>query len=113
VASSNFDIGTLSNLGTFRLTGQQASTYSIGTVDIDSGLTQYYGTGGTVFSSTLGPTGAGSYNYYNLEIAGSGTFTLNGNVSLVNNLTITAGILDVSASDYSVTLAGNWRNDVG
>lgn len=40
----------------------------------------------------------------------SGTFTLDTNLTVANDLVLTAGDLDRSASNYSVTLSGSWLN---
>ncbi len=40
-------------------------------------------------------------------------FALASNLIIKGDLTIQAGILDVSASNYSITISGNWQNQVG
>ncbi|MDN4166242.1 T9SS type A sorting domain-containing protein [Cytophagales bacterium LB-30] len=53
-----------------------------------------------------------SSNFGNVVFAGTGTKTLDGNISLANSLTINASsTLDVSASNYGITLGGNWNNN--
>src|SRR3989344_4815628 len=71
----------------------------------------------TTGTETLSLTGTSSYNFtpgstiYNVTINGSGgTYTLQGNLTTSNNLTITAGTLDVSGSNYSISAGGNWSN---
>lgn len=60
-------------------------------------------TGTSTFSDTT--------NFYNLTINGSGrTVTLGAALTLVNNLTITAGTLDVSASNYALSVGGTFSN---
>ena len=66
-ASSNFDISTLANGGRFRLVGDQ-TTQAVGTYDIDSGWTEYYGGTVTLDNSDFA-------DLWNLEIS-SGTYTL-------------------------------------
>ncbi len=41
------------------------------------------------------------------------TITLNGAKTLTGSLTLTAGTLDVSTSNYSFSLSGNWTNNAG
>jgi len=49
-------------------------------------------------------------NYYNLELAGSGTKTLQGATNILGNLTIWS-TLDVDGSnDYTLSVSGNWTN---
>ncbi len=107
VQGNNFTIGTLTNSGVFRLTGSQA-TQSIGSMTM-SGKVQYYGAGGTLYLSV----------FNNLEIAGTGTFTLGQPIQVgpalvgTSQLLITSGTLDVSPSSFQITVNGNWNNTVG
>jgi len=68
-----------------------------------------------------GITTSDSDDYGNVTLSGSGTKTLgqplndaydggSGNIDLAGDLTISAGTFDVSASNYSVELEGNWNN---
>ena len=50
--------------------------------------------------------------YYNLQTSGSGSKTLEQNISVIGNLTIGTGtVLDVSAGDYQITLSDSWINE--
>jgi hypothetical protein len=65
-------------------------------------------------SNTVNYTLAGAQNvrnvvYYHLGIAGTGIKTLTANTSILGNLSISS-TLDVSTSNYSITLAGNWSS---
>ncbi len=112
LGSSGFTIGTLSNLGTLRLTGLQA-THAFTTFDTDSGITEYYGTGA---GSLVFTTGFAGGTYWDLRIAssGAGVHTLQNPVTVNNDLHIAAGgVLDVSGANHLLTVNGNWRNDEG
>ncbi len=112
IGSSNFTIGTLSNLGTLRLTGLQA-THAFTAFDIDSGITEYYGIGAL---STVFTAGFSAGTYWDLRIAGSGAgiHSLQGAITVNNDMRIQTGVLDVTSADnYAITVSGNWQNDVG
>jgi hypothetical protein len=72
----------------------------------------------TARTGTVTLTGTSSYSltapnstFYNLTINGSGgTYTLGSSIEVGNNLTISAGTLDASASNYGISLSGNWSN---
>jgi hypothetical protein len=70
---------------------------------------------GTVYYTRNGNMNIGSNTFNHLIIDGtSGTKTLTGAIDVNGNLTLTSnggGVLDVSASNYAVTLAGNWTNN--
>ena len=52
-----------------------------------------------------------STTYYDLKINNaSETFILGGAIATNNDLTITTGTLDVTASNYAISCAGNWSN---
>jgi hypothetical protein len=54
---------------------------------------------------------AGSNTYYHLITSNSGIKTLQGNISVNGDLTIGSGTtLDVSVSNFSIDLKGNWTN---
>jgi hypothetical protein len=55
-------------------------------------------------------TKATGETFYNLTIAGSGTKLLGGNITVNRDLTI-ASTLDVSASNFGITLLRNWINN--
>ncbi|GAB4395724.1 MAG: hypothetical protein OHK0053_05930 [Microscillaceae bacterium] len=50
--------------------------------------------------------------YQNLRLAGTGTKTLGGSISVLGLLT-NQSLLDVSPANYSLTLRGNWQNEAG
>jgi hypothetical protein len=98
--------GTLS-LGSQNLTLTGTSVNNGGTFLPSTGTVTYDGTG-TYTSLPLGNT------YYNLVFNNpASTWTLSDNLTTSNNLTITAGTLDVSASGCSsascnITVGGTW-----
>ncbi len=52
-----------------------------------------------------------SQNYSNLQISGSGTKSLAGNMTVTGNVTITSSNLDVvNGGNYSLTIGGNFNN---
>ncbi len=99
--------GTYSNSGTLQLNGDE-TTVSL-TNDSDSGLTKFVKSTGTITIKNLSP-------YYDLEFDsnssgdGDAVFTLPAAIDVNNNLTITDGTLDVAASNYGITVGGNWTN---
>jgi len=68
-------------------------------------------------TSTLVLTGTGSLNesgsLNNLTINSSGTVTLVSTLDINGNITLTQGTLDVSGSNFAVTVAGNWYKTAG
>jgi prepilin-type N-terminal cleavage/methylation domain-containing protein len=94
---------TMTNGGFLKITGSVGFgssgnyTFTPGT-----GTVVYSGLGNQAIDTTL--------TYYNLETSGGGTKTLSGTETL-HNLTIDAGtVLDVSSSNYGLTLSGIWAN---
>ena len=57
---------------------------------------------------TTGGNGAGK-TFYNVTLNGTSA-TLLGNIDIDNAFTITSGTWDVSASNYSMNVGGNWSN---
>ncbi|OGY31152.1 MAG: hypothetical protein A2805_00615 [Candidatus Andersenbacteria bacterium RIFCSPHIGHO2_01_FULL_46_36] len=105
------------------LTTTNNLTITAGTLDTKSGSNYGVTVGGTwsrsgtftVRSATLTLTGTSTLSdtmsFYNVTVNGSSqTVTLGAALTATNNLTITAGTLDVSASNYGVTVAGTWSN---
>ncbi|MBN1241683.1 MAG: hypothetical protein JXA15_03125 [Spirochaetales bacterium] len=116
LGASGFTIGTLSNgaplaPGVLRLTGTQA-THDFTVFDVDSGITEYYGTDPASLVFTAG-FAAGSY--FDLRVAGTGAgvHSLEAPIAVGSDLRVQSGVLDVSASDHGIAVSGNWRNDVG
>lgn len=53
----------------------------------------------------------GSNNFFNLIVNSAGSeYLLGQNITVNNNISITAGLLDVSSSNYQITVNGNWTN---
>lgn len=96
------DVFTLGASGTLQLQGGE----TVSTIDtISAGSTVVYN-GTTAFTGLVAGT-----SYSNLTFNGSGgTWTLNAALDVNGTLTITAGILDVSTSNYAITVGGNWSN---
>ncbi|MFA6509515.1 MAG: LamG-like jellyroll fold domain-containing protein [Candidatus Peribacteraceae bacterium] len=93
---------SFANEGTLRLQGSETLTGF--TNDSDSGTVTYDGTSGPY---TLKP-----WTYQNLTLNGAATvFSLPSALDLNGNLAITAGTLDVTASNFGLTVGGNWTND--
>ncbi len=104
MSNRGFTIGTLDNDGTLELDGTQGAQ-TITTMDTDTGRVLYNGAGGGTIRL---PT------FYNLEISSAGQiFALNQDITISGNLTLTAGTLDISASNYQITLSGDWINANG
>lgn len=94
VSASNYSMnvgGNWSNSGTF--------TPRSGTVTFD----------GTSTITTSG-TGAGKVFY---NVTNSGTSTLAGNIDINNHFTLSSGTWDVSVSNYSMNIAGDFVNSSG
>lgn len=98
---------TFTNSGTLRLKGSETLTDFTGFTNSSSaGTVTYQSTDNTTYNGL--PTG--SYNHWNLTINSSGsTYNLNNNLVANNALTITAGTLDTTASNYNVT-CGTYSN---
>ena len=98
---------TFTNNGTLNLGGTtftNAGTFTSGT----SSTVTYTGQTDDSIVTLLNTT------YKNLILNNSGTtFNLPASLSVANNLTITAGTLDTTASNYNLTVGGNWLNSVG
>lgn len=74
------------------------------------GTNVYTVTGSTInFNGTIAQT-VPAFTYHNLISAGSAAKTLSGNIIVNNDITIT-GNLDVSASNYSISVNRNWINN--
>src|SRR5208283_1918498 len=102
LAANNFTIsGTFTNGGVFALAGTQATqTFTNNTTN---GTIRYTGTTVTINKTA----------FYNLEVNGPGPFNLSGTTTVNNNLTITAGTLNVTATPYNISIGGNWSNSGG
>jgi hypothetical protein len=98
-----FDIGNVPiSVGTGSITVSPATSISFG---------QFHSTGGNAFtipSNTF--TGAIPPSINNFSVYRNNSLTL-GQPITVNNLTISAGSLDVSTNNYAITVNGNWTNN--
>jgi hypothetical protein len=97
--------GTFENAGTLALSGDE-TTMSL-TNDTDSGLVDYVGTG-----SYTGLKAGNSYHDVTFNGAG-GTWTLNNALTVNGDLALTAGTLDASATNYGISVAGDWTKTSG
>ncbi len=84
------------------------------TYQLDIASTVIYGATGNQDVQQIPHAMAAFVGYGNLLIRGSGTKTLQNTVSVRGNLTISnaigAPVLDVSASNFSLSVGGNWTN---
>src|SRR5439155_14814517 len=73
--------------------------------------------GSTVtYNATTGsPVVLSTWTYRNLVINGANTtFTIvSSSIAVKENLTLTAGTLDASSSNYGITVSSNWINNGG
>lgn len=114
-ATLNASSGTVDLNGDFRLS---AGTFTAptGNFNISGSFTLTGGTfthssGTTIFDSAVaGKTiTSGGTSFYNLTFNGAGAdWTLQDSLDMDNNLTLTAGTLDVSVNSYSITIGGNF-----
>ncbi len=114
ISSNDFIINEIDytdDTSVLRLTGTQ-TTHNITTLDTAAGIIEYYGANGTVFATGFG--GGIGNDYPSLRIAaGSGTKTLEGDIYVHRDVVIQGGTLDVSTNSYTITVDGNWTNNVG
>lgn len=87
---------------------------AVGTIGVASafvpGTNSYTITNSTInFNGTI-PQAIPAFTYHDLISAGSSSITLSGNIVVNNDITITSN-LDVSASNYSITVKRNWINN--
>ncbi|MCA0447395.1 MAG: hypothetical protein LCH54_14310 [Bacteroidetes bacterium] len=95
----------LSNSGTLIAGG---STITVGNSFTNSG-TFTAGTGTVVLTSASGTKtiSNGGSSLYNLTLSGASTFNLSAALTVTNNLTISAGTLDVTTNNYALNIGGN------
>lgn len=93
---------TFTNHGFLKLGG--ASVVSLGSLSNNLGTVVYNRAGSqTVLANT----------YHNLEIAGSGTKYLGGNIILNGSITLSSGTLNTTDSNYDITVNRHWNNAGG
>lgn len=98
--SINKSTGSLSLSGTIRTTNDL--TYVAGSVSPGSSNFVFAG------NLTLDPQGSSTQmNFNDVEVNG-GTTTLGGDLEVSDDLTITTGTLDVSGSNFGITVNGDW-----
>lgn len=103
-----------STIGDLFLSAGATLNASSNTMTIDEGTfivggTFNAGTGTVIYAATADQNIA-ALSYYNLTTDGSGTKTLAEDVTIQNDLTLTAGILDVGAGNYAIALSGDFNN---
>lgn len=72
--------------------------------------------GSTVFLTAASGTkiiNNGTAAFYNLTTSGNAVFRLGANTTIANDLTIGSGTFDVSASNFTLSVGGNWSNTGG
>ena len=82
---------------------------SLGASQATTPLTFY----GTVTYNSGSAQKVMSSAYKHLTISGAGTRTLTAATTVLGNLTLNAGIFDISGSNYGITLGGDWVNAGG
>ena len=102
--------GTLTGTGEIyvtkiTVTADLATQYSIANKTITNLTIDYSGAGAQTINSTFG-------SYSTLKTSGSGMKTLQGAITVTGDIIINAGTLDVSASNFGITLSGNFTNNV-
>ena len=115
---ANVTTANMKNLGTVNLgaTGAILTLTATGTPLVNSG-TFTAGTSTVTYSGTTTATNIATVPYSSLQLAPTGatTYSLTGNLAAGNALTgsLTIGAnatLTTTASNYNITLAGNWSN---
>src|SRR3989344_7031518 len=97
------DSGAFVNNGTLIIEGDE--TLSGFTNDTDTGLITYDGTGTYASGLIAGDT------YNDLTFSGSGgTWTLDAALDVNDDLALTTGTLDVSGTNYGITVGGDWTD---
>lgn len=97
----------LSNSGTI---SAGSSTITVSNTFTNNG-TFTHGGGSTVVLNSASGTKTitdGSSAFYNLSLTGASTFNLSSTLDVANNLTISAGTLDVTTNNYAVNVGGDF-----
>ncbi len=128
IGTASINTTTAQGTGTITISGVLAFDSS-NTVNAGAKTYVLAGTNGTPFTNAgsifnantstfryTGNNGGGDTNiyndaYWNLELNnGSETYVLTGSQGVSNDLTITAGTLDVTATPHALTISGNYSN---
>lgn len=110
VINSSSAQGTLAGSGTIRVTkinpsGDLLSQYKFSTYNLSGLVSEYAGLG----AQTINP-----FTYGGLTTSGSGTKSLQGNITVNNSVTIGSGTtLSTSASNYNISVGSSWTNNGG
>ncbi len=80
------------------------SFINTGTYTANSGEINFNGGLGNFFIS------AGSSPFFDITFSGSGNYFLASDLTALNNFSLLGGALDVSTSNYNITVGGNWNN---
>lgn len=95
--------------GSTWINGTNSTTNLAGAV-LTTGTLTATASGNTINYNLAGNQSIKSTTYHHLSISGTGTKSLLGAVVLNGNLNISSGTLDVTASNFSITIGGNWSN---
>jgi filamentous hemagglutinin family protein len=109
VSSNTLDVGgdishsggTFISSGTVEAAGNFTST--TGSLNFNTSTLTFDGAG----TQTITTTGA---NVFNLTVNKTGTLQLGDALSVAGSLTLTAGTLDVTASNFGITVRANWTD---
>lgn len=101
--------GTLTGTGEIKVTkitvtADLATQYTITNKTLTNLAIDYSGAGAQTINNTFG-------NYSTLKISGSGIKSLQGAITVTGDIIINAGTLDVTASNYAITIGGNFTNN--
>jgi len=99
----------IGNNAKFNLNGFNL-TLDTDSIQLGSGA-EFITSNGTVTYAASGSQEVSSLNYHNLEISGSGTKTLLGDIDVDGDLTINSTLDVTSANNYTINLAGNLDNN--
>ena len=103
-----------SGIGTLTL-GSGENIYVDGANNFPTGFSVYAfdQTSNTRYNGTSNQTIKGGISYGNIILSNSNTKTLSGNIIAKGDLNFGTSTLDVSASNYSISVGDNWINNVG
>lgn len=108
---------TFTNGGTLEVTNDLLNSGTIvagsSTITINNAFTNSgtftSGTSTVVLTAATGTKTIteGTATFYNLTISGAATFNLSSTLDITNNLTVSAGVLDITGSNFAVNVSGN------